>query len=246
MTERKSKESSKSVFTLIELLVVIAIIAILASLLLPALSKAKGYAKSAVCMSNLKQFGLCAASYSMDFENYIPPAGFSTEVPVYRDPKYGWLSLYLNDLGKVSADDATFRVGYVWTPTVTVVTCPVFPRPYDKMAPYNCHWQNGNYVLNYKLAYTWLSGALWTPNGGWMKISSLGGSLSNKCYATEQMDDGNFMGGNGWSMGWCIGPELAQFLDYKHNSTANVLYMDSHVESVTRVPTTATDEFWAP
>ena len=53
----------KKRFTLIELLVVIAIIAILAAMLLPALSAARERAKSANCISNLKNVGLAIAMY---------------------------------------------------------------------------------------------------------------------------------------------------------------------------------------
>ena len=60
-------------FTLIELLVVIAIIAILASLLLPALSKAKGMAQRTACLNNLKQLQLVWTMFLGDNNESLPP-----------------------------------------------------------------------------------------------------------------------------------------------------------------------------
>ena len=60
-------------FTLIELLVVVSIIALLVSILLPALSKAKEQAKSVVCASQLRQFGLPIRYYAYDNSDFMPP-----------------------------------------------------------------------------------------------------------------------------------------------------------------------------
>ena len=62
-------------FSLIELLVVIAIIAILAALLLPALGRAREAAKRIVCVSNLRQIGICMQIFADESGGELPWSG---------------------------------------------------------------------------------------------------------------------------------------------------------------------------
>lgn len=64
---------ARSGFTLIELLVVIAIIAILAGLLLPTMSRAKNKTQRLACLNNLKQLQIGWQSYTVDFDDSVPP-----------------------------------------------------------------------------------------------------------------------------------------------------------------------------
>lgn len=78
----------KKGFTLIELLVVIAIIALLLSILLPSLSKAKDLAKSLVCSTRLKHYGLANMIYSTNNDSKLVPFSQSTTRPTTLAGKY--------------------------------------------------------------------------------------------------------------------------------------------------------------
>src|SRR5262245_30081713 len=62
----------KRAFTLVELLVVIGIIAVLISVLLPALSKARGRAQTVACLSNLRQITQACVQYTVEYKGSFP------------------------------------------------------------------------------------------------------------------------------------------------------------------------------
>lgn len=93
-------------FTLIELLVVIAIIAILAAILFPVFAKARGKARQASCLSNIKQISMALMQYAQDYDEKYPTTGSQWWFPlmpyvqndqVFRTPAYSDDTTALSD-----------------------------------------------------------------------------------------------------------------------------------------------------
>jgi len=142
------KQGCRRGFTLIELLVVIAIIAILASLLLPALASAKLRARTAQCVSQLRQSGVAMNVYLPDFNEQFFWA--SNASGLYGMDWFVWAGRTNNNLdtGQGNVFNQVDRPLNHYGLTQAVVTCPVDQGRSDTLPNTLFQWVGNSYMFN--------------------------------------------------------------------------------------------------
>ena len=239
------KKISKLGFTLIELLVVVAIIAILAAMLLPALARARDRARAAVCISNLKQIGLCLALYTADNDGYIPPCrakcpngNAACDWVTLLDPYWLPKNMWYKNLGTGSGSSQTRKI----------FECPSAPQP---PKGYSGNIQGGLvcYGLNGYLAYWGTYG----PGGPSCGYSGTGpGSLAVTPIKLDRVThpstcilSADTGGPDGLPSGVLNTDYLIQgYITDRHNGGANILWCDGHVSFLPNARLTAKLSMW--
>lgn len=230
----KIRKQNKA-FTLVELLVVISILSILLAVFIPALGMAREQAKTVVCASNLKQFGLAFGMYLQDYSGnvfmmayvnkneqgevgtfwyYGFEPGYASSLPEGKRPlyrKYAKLYPYIKQYDSVEI-------------------CPAFPYGSGKYKPkYNTKWMT--YGINAKLS---LDRRLQTPK--FIDLDNYVKSPQNILVFADSAQVNTFQkpasSSNPMIEEWHYIEPGKSFVHFRHNQKANVLFGDGRVSSI--------------
>ena len=207
-------------FTLIELLVVIAVILILAALVMPVATKSIREATKVTCKSNLGQIGKGNFSYAGNNDHFLP---------CYGD----WYP-------KHTGDDARL-ISPPWAVLPYLVDREIYVCPADETPDDPWWWQPNHFDLT-RSSYMWNEHIMttseypdWRNPNGWARPL---GTIPNP-KETGLIADGWAMP-NGWTWRTCIPPWRwpegetgSSRIDWEHDGTVNMLYLDQRVESIT-------------
>lgn len=204
------EEARRPAFTLIELLVVVAIIAILASLLLPALGRAREFARARQCTSNLKQIAVAVYSYADNQNNgKIVRSYNGTDV---------W-NMILMQTGEIQGQLPTGP--YYISASATVFVCPSSANAADCYSwgtSDTPRWKALTYALN-------LDPTGQGNNAGWESLAK----ITNPSVKILLIEENNYWS---WYDRCDSDPSGSRKLLHKHNNAVNVLFVDGHVEGV--------------
>jgi len=225
-------------FTLIELLTVVAVIAILAALLLPALSRAKGKAASTQCQNGMKQLGLAMMLLVDDSDGAFPTASATSALGAHPEDWVYWQSVTGPGGGMGMRDSRQGAiVPYLSGYNVKYFRCPVDNDALAREAAWKKDPSQEQYTYSYSLnAHSERGMASYISKDRSVIRKNRFSSIVNpsqKIMLAEEKGSARDGPGDAFINDGSWLP-LGYPLTMRHQGKANVVFADSHVESVPR------------
>jgi len=220
----------RSAFTLIELLVVIAIIAILAAILFPVFAQAREKARSASCLSNLKQIGTGWMMYIQDYDETIP-AGWEDPAKGGHGGVHNALQPYMKNYKIVECPSAkTKGWAYTYNDILNYKSLAAVERTADTIVEFDSTQTNwcGNGDPNCQGAsstfWGWWKPQVWSDQANFWDDSKVNPRSKLLTELNGQSLDVDPNTTNG------IDNDRTGMPRFRHNEGINVIYGDGHAK----------------